>query len=437
MKILAIETSCDETAIAIADFARAASGGARVRVLSHLVSSQTNIHARFGGVVPNLARREHERNLVPVTVAALKDAKLESRIKKVPSRHSRETCPRENGGRESRINGYNCWIPDQASPQLDWGSGVTKEIHEKLHSILNREPELLRQFKKYIVPLASPEIDAIAVTYGPGLAPALWTGVNFARALAVLWDKSLIPVNHMAGHFFSALLQKSEKGDSRLSLERVKFPILALLVSGNHTELILVKKPWQFQIIGSTLDDAAGEAFDKVARIMGFPYPGGPAISRLAEKGNPKTYPLPSPMLHSKNYDFSFSGLKTAAFYLIRDITGSMSWKTKSKLTMRQKADIAASFEKAAIDVLVKKTIRATKEYKAKTVLVGGGVAANKLLRRRLAEEIGKESPHSKLQIPSSDLCGDNALMIAAAAYMCGKKKDPALVRAEPNLRLS
>ncbi len=390
MKILAIETSCDETAIAIADFSGPRTRP-RVKVYSHIVSSQMALHAKFGGVVPNLARREHEKNLVPILVTALNEANLKN--KKYPRK--------------------------------------TKELDR----ILAREPLLLAQLKKSLIPLAIPDIDAIAVTYGPGLAPALWVGVNFARALSYLWDKPLIPANHMAGHLYSALLQKTEN-NSGFKIPPFTFPVLALLVSGNHTELVVAKKPWHFQVIGQTRDDAAGEVFDKVARLMGLPYPGGPAISRLAQKGDPKTYPLPSPMINTKNYDFSFSGLKTAALYLIRDITGSMSWKTKSKLTARQKTDIAASFEKAAVDVLIAKTVRAARIYKTKTILLGGGVSANEALRAALAAAIKKQVPGSTLFIPDLSLTGDNALMIAAAAYFSKKKKPWTSIRADANVRL-
>ncbi len=388
--ILAIETSCDESAIAIADFF----ASQKMRVCSHIVSSQVKIHAAFGGVVPNLARREHQQNLVPILLSALTEAGMLTL-----------QAPADDGA---------------------------------VSAILEREQELLALFKKRLLAVAPPPIDAIAVTYGPGLAPALWVGVNFARALAALWHKPLIPVNHMAGHFFSAFLQKSERERSRLSLnatrlslERVKFPILGLLVSGGHTELVLVKRPWQFRIIGETRDDAVGEVFDKVARMMGLPYPGGPALSRLAEKGDPKKYPLPSPMLHTKNYDFSFSGLKTAVLYLVRDLPPYETWSHRE--------DIAASFQAAAIEVLVKKTIRAAKEHNAKTVLLGGGVSANHALRLQLTQEIKKYLPSSKFQVPSSDLCGDNALMIAAAAYFLDAKKgsEQAIsLRADANARL-
>ncbi len=405
MRILAIETSCDETAIAIVDFRNRNC----VDILSHIVSSQVKLHAEYGGVVPNLANREHQKNLVPILLHALRESRIN---------------PRLHQGQESRKR-ENKKSFDSLSLLLD--------------SILAREPVLLRQFKKHLTPLSPPNIDAIAVTYGPGLAPALWVGVNFARALAVLWDKPLIPVNHMAGHLFSALLQESREKDSQFLIPNSQFSMLALLVSGGHTELVLVKKPWRFQIIGETRDDAVGEAFDKVARMLGLPYPGGPEISRLAATGDPQKYPLPSPMINTKNYDFSFSGLKTATWHLARNLRGLASLheaKPRRELTLRQKADIAASFEKAAVDVLVKKTVRAAKEYKVRTVLLGGGVAANVVLRAALARALKREWPRSTFQVPSSDLCGDNALMIAAAAYMTGKKKVPTDVGTDANARL-
>ena len=394
MRILAIETSCDETAIAIADFKRG-ERGISVRVLSHLISSQAKLHTRFGGVVPNLARREHEKNLVPILMEAL-----------TTSQHSYDR--------------MNVVMLHATEPK----NGKVPRETKEWKGILKRESILMTQFKKFVVPLAIPDIDAIAVTYGPGLAPALWTGVNFARALATLWRKPLIPVNHMAGHLYSALLQKRGVGSlppTSYRLQAIKFPALALLVSGAHTELILMKKHGAFKIIGCTRDDAAGEAFDKVARMLELKYPGGPEIAKLALTGNPNIYSLPRPMLHTKDYDFSFSGLKTAVLYLIRDLAQA----SQIKLTERQKADIAASFQAAAVEVLIKKTIRAAKEYKAKTLILGGGVSANAALRSHLGEAVRRETPNSLLLIPDSRLTGDNALMIAAAAYFVGKKMSP------------
>src|SRR3989338_5828625 len=266
IKILAIETSCDETSIAIAEFS-GTKRVPRVRVLSHIILSQIPLHKKFGGVVPNLARSEHEKNLAPILLQALKEAKLSvSSIK------------------------YQV-LRSEKSKALN-----TKYLI--LNTILGREPELLKQFIKKILPLNPPPIDAIAVTYGPGLAPALWVGVNFARALSYLWRGPLIPLDHMAGHLYSTLIPRvasSKKQVARIKTKRplttnylllttIRFPAVALLVSGGHTELVLMREHGKYKIIGETRDDAAGEAFDKVARLLGFPYPGGPAISRLAEK---------------------------------------------------------------------------------------------------------------------------------------------------------
>ena len=300
----------------------------------------------------------------------------------------------------------------------------------------------MARFKKHIMPLKPPDIDAIAVTYGPGLAPALWVGVNFAKALAYLWEKPLIPVNHMAGHLYSAFLQKSGVKNFQFSIFNFQFPALALLVSGGHTELVLMRGHGKFKILGETLDDAVGEAFDKVARILGLSYPGGPEIAKLAEGGNPNKYNLPSPMIYSKDYNFSFSGLKTAVLYLVRDFLilaseiSEANLRKLPKFPTKMKKDIAASFQKAAINVLVKKTIRAAKEYKAKTVLLGGGVAANEKLRKVLIKEIKKQLPSTGYKLPATSLTGDNALMIAVAAYYTGKKRALDKVGAEANLRI-
>jgi len=408
MRILAIETSCDETAIAIADFsphplsagkfsrkARPTKGEGQIKILSHMVSSQIKLHAKFGGVVPNLAKREHQRNLVPVLLAALRKSRIQNL---------------ESGDKKTRANTH-----------------ILNSRFQMLDSILEREPELLKQFKKRVVPLAPPKIDAIAITYGPGLAPALWMGVNFAKALACLWEKPLMPVNHMAGHLYSAFLQKGGE------LQAARFPTLALLVSGGHTELVLMRGHGKFKIVGETMDDAAGEAFDKVARILGLKYPGGPEISRLAESYKPSAartheITLPRPMINTKGYNFSFSGLKTAVLYLTRDLG--------AKKTRRLKPLIAGEFQDAVIEVLVKKTIRAAKDFHVKTVLLGGGVASNKLLRQKLSRACKKELSHVTCRMSQVALTGDNALMIALAAYFSGKKKALDKVWADANLRL-
>jgi len=336
MKILGIETSCDETAMAVLEIE-----DDKVTVLSNTISSQVKLHAKYGGVVPNLAAREHVKNIGHVFKLALKETKI-------------------------------------------------------------------KNFKK--------EIDLIGVTRGPGLGPALLVGIAFARTLAWKYQKPLVGVNHLEGHIYSNWLKPiREFSIFNFQFSKKTFPILNLIVSGGHTELVLMENHGNYKLIGETLDDAVGEAFDKVARLLGLGYPGGPVISKTAEKGNPNRYPLPSPMLHSKNYDFSYSGLKTAVLYLLRDL----------KLTTygsQLKADIASSFQKAAVEVLVKKTIRAAKEYKVKSIFLSGGVSANKYLRTEF-EKQAKENGLNYSQ-PKLEYTGDNAAMIALAGYFKVKSKN-------------
>ena len=427
MRILAIETSCDETAIAITEFKPAQRSKKtetsirqhssdrnnidapnellKIKVLSNIVSSQVKLHAKFGGVVPNLAKREHQKNLVPVFLKALKEAGLLKNPK-----HEAPAYVKTSAGKRNSKQHLNSKF-------------------QFLNSILEREPELLEKFKKYALPLKPPKIDAIAVTYGPGLEPALWVGINFAKALSYIWGKPIIPVDHMRGHLYSALIKEGKK------IVKPDFPALALLVSGGHTELILMRGWDKFKIIGETLDDAAGEAFDKVARLLGLKYPGGPEIAGEAEKSikhqllSIKQIKLPRPMLNSPDFNFSFSGLKTAVLYLTRDLGFEQTKKLRPA--------IAAEFQNAVIQVLVSKTIRAAKKYNAKTLLLGGGVAANKLLQTKLAEEIKKQIPDTKYLIPDNNLTGDNALMIAVAAYFNQKKTTRNNIRAVGDLRLT
>lgn len=362
-RILAIETSCDETAIAILE-ARAEKIGVRFSILADKISSQVAIHAPFGGVVPNLAKREHQKNLVPLLLLALKESGL---FKKSPL--------------SLRPTTY------------------------ALQPILEREPDLLKRFEKELPKIEKPQIDAVAVTYGPGLEPALWVGINFARALSKLWDLPLIPVNHLEGHICSAFMRPSA---FHVPLSKHIFPLLTLIVSGGHTELVLTKNHLSHKILGETKDDAAGEAFDKVAKMLGLPYPGGPEISKHALKGNDKAYEFPRPMLSSPDLNFSFSGLKTSVLYKLQDIP-----KRNAKIVN----DISASFQEAAVDVLVKKTERAFKKFHPKTVALGGGVAANDLLRERLK----KTFPN--VLLPEKAFTGDNAAMIGVAAYFLSKTK--------------
>jgi N6-L-threonylcarbamoyladenine synthase len=251
-------------------------------------------------------------------------------------------------------------------------------------------------------------VDLIAVTTGPGLEPALWTGIVFGKDLAKKWKVPLIPVNHMEGHLLS--VYGKEKGEFKVANLKSQMPMLALLVSGGHTEIVLMKEFLKYKILGATLDDAVGEAFDKVARMLGLPYPGGPEISKFAEKARASNeqhpFTLPRPMLKSKNYDFSFSGLKTAVLYLIRDL---------EKINEKTKAQIALEFENAAIETVVYKTVKAVEQYKVKILLVGGGVAANKHLRREIKKALGKKV---KILFPTKHLSTDNSLMIGIAGFL-------------------
>ncbi|MEK7078080.1 MAG: tRNA (adenosine(37)-N6)-threonylcarbamoyltransferase complex transferase subunit TsaD, partial [Patescibacteria group bacterium] len=296
MKILAIETSCDETGIALIE----SSPKGQVKVLANLVSSQIETHRPYGGVVPNLAKREHQKAL-PILLKELQD-------------------PRYN-------------IQD---------------------------------------------VDLIAVTNGPGLAPCLWTGVNFAQELAKELNRPLVGINHLKGHIYINTLE-----------HKLVYPILSLIVSGGHTQLVYSKKNGDYKIIGETLDDAAGEAFDKVAKLLGLKYPGGPEISKLAEKGNPRRFNLPRPMLNSKNFNFSFSGLKTAVLYLVKGFPAKGGPSQKLELNDKNKTDLCASFEQAVVDVLIHKTLLAAKKLTPNTLVLGGGVAANNHLRETLTKELG------------------------------------------------
>ncbi len=405
MNILAIETSCDETAIAILSVSGKKNPIFRLR--ANLVHSQIAIHAPYGGVFPALAKREHIRNLVPVLKEALAQGFGISKSKFLISKK----------------------FPNSKIKLLT--------------SILEREPELLEQFLKDIRHIKKPRINAIAVTYGPGLEPALWVGINFAKALSLVWDVPIIPVNHMEGHLFSSFIR-----GSKFKIQNSKFPMLALLVSGGHTELILIKKWGSYKKIGETQDDAAGEAFDKVARMLGLSYPGGPEIARLASQHsapNPTRfavssarrapYPLPRPMINSKDLNFSFSGLKTAVLYLLRDLSKKHSNVLQNTEITQS---IAHEFQEAVVDVLVAKTIKAAQKYKVRAILLGGGVAANERLRARLSDEVARALPHVKVLLPDRAATTDNAAMIAVAGYFNSqsKKRSPKNIRAQGSLSL-
>ncbi len=368
MKILSVETSCDETALAIVE----CSGGVKkpqFKVLKNLVHSQIEMHREWGGVVPNIAKREHIANL-PKLAAEL--------------------------------------------------------------GIMNDE---LRKDSKYHSSSDSSiyDIDAVAVTVGPGLEPALWAGIVFAQQLAKDLKKPLLGANHMEGHMLSILLPGAAKDthNFQFSISNFQFPAIGLVVSGGHTILVKMDSYTKWRNLGETRDDAAGEAFDKVARLLGLPYPGGPEISKLALKGDPKAINFPRPMLKDKNYEFSFSGIKTSVLYYLRD--HSPFPKGRGPLAVRDLdskslppagvlplgkgvADIAASFQQAVLDCLIKKTMRAAREFEAQTVFICGGVAANKELRKQLAADCKKWG--IAFTAPANEYNTDNAAMIAAAAYL-------------------
>jgi N6-L-threonylcarbamoyladenine synthase len=361
MNILSIETSCDETSIAIVRF-----DGDQYEVLSHITRTQIEIHKEYGGVYPTLAKREHARNLTPIFELTLKESNL--------------------------LNETPTDIGDKK-----------KELEE----LLIREPEAFDALTQLLSQIEKPNIDAITVTQGPGLEPALWVGINFAKALGMVWDIPVIPSNHMEGHLVSVLVDE-HKG--ALAYDKLHLPALALLISGNHTELVHMKEIGSYTKLGQTRDDAIGEAFDKVARMMDLPYPGGPKISKLAEKGQEnENIKLPRPMINSGDYDFSFSGIKTAVLYLLKNM---------DEVTDQIKADTSREFQNAVTEVLVAKTRRAVEEYSIKTLIIGGGVAANKQIRETFADLLEREYSDVNLLLPAREVTGDNALMMAVAGYL-------------------
>jgi N6-L-threonylcarbamoyladenine synthase len=305
----------------------------------------------------------------------------------------------------------------------------TEKISQEVEKILEKESELLEQFKLFIPGIKKPPIDAIAVTQGPGLEPALWVGINFARALAVTWDLPLIPTNHMEGHILVSTLE--QVGQTEYVQKPIEFPALALLISGGHTELVLMKEFGSYNIVGKTLDDAIGECFDKIARTLELPYPGGPEISRLAEEARKKNISspttLPRPMIHSHNFDFSFSGLKTAVLYLTQKI---------GTLTPETRMSIAREAEDAITDVVILKTFGAIEEYGTQTIIIGGGVIANINIREMLKKKAIEK--HVNIMFPNISHSTDNAFMIALAGYENRAKKltGNAPIKALGNLKL-
>ncbi len=367
MRVLAIETSCDETAVAIVE-AEGNFPDTSFTTLGTALYSQAELHNKYGGVFPSLAKREHGGNLAPLTKVALTESNLW-----------------EKGGEK-----------------------LTAQMRQKIEEMLSREGELIFGTLEILETAKKPALDAIVVTQGPGLEPALWVGVNFARALSLAWDLPLIPVNHLEGHLLISLVRENK-------VKNVPLPLLGLLISGGHTEFVLMEKWGSYKKIGETRDDAVGEAFDKTARMLGLSYPGGPQVARLAEEARIKNITakkrLPRPMEKSGDLDFSFSGLKTAVLYMLRDI---------GEPTDEDKLGIAREFEDAAAETLIIKTRDALKETGAQGLVLGGGVAANLHLRSQMKNLVAQEFSSLELYLPDPTITVDNAVMIAVAGIFKG-----------------
>ncbi|HVV25534.1 MAG TPA: tRNA (adenosine(37)-N6)-threonylcarbamoyltransferase complex transferase subunit TsaD [Candidatus Saccharimonadales bacterium] len=352
MKVLGIETSCDETAAAVVEDGR--------RLLSNVVASSMDLHAQYGGVVPEIAARSHIEVILPVIHEALETAKC------------------------------------------TWD-----------------------------------DIDAIAVTYGAGLGGSLLIGVMTARTLAITHNKPLYGINHVAGHVYANFLTETSLPDYKMRSAAPEFPLLAVIVSGGHSQLVLFRDHFDYTLLGRTQDDAIGEAFDKVAKMLGLPYPGGPSVSAAAAQGDPHKYKLPKAQM--SKYDFSFSGLKTAVLRLAQAEIGESydfpSMKLPERLSEAQKADIAASFQRTAIETIVDKVKLACEEFRPKDVVIAGGVAANQELRRQLTEALPLP-----MEFPDLQLCTDNGAMIATLGgfkQLRGQPAaDPYSLEIQPNLSM-
>ena len=379
MTILGIETSCDETALALIE-TRGNGNDLEIRVIQSLVHSQAELHSAYGGVFPTLAKREHGKNLVPLLEKILSDITPKSKLK------------------DKQITS------DQFKGKLE--SFKTE--------LAGQNPELLESLEGAEFLKNIPNINHISVTEGPGLEPALWVGINFARILGELWNIPVIPINHMEGHIVASLLEFDSPYGTWQKMKVLPLPAIALLISGGHTELVKINGIGKYEIIGQTKDDAVGEAFDKTARLLGLPYPGGPHLSRLAAEaeieGLIPRIKLPRPMINSKDLDFSFSGLKTAVLYAVKKA------EEAKEFTNTYKKELALEFESAVADVLERKLHSAINENNSQSIIIGGGVAANNRLRERL-EKVAKYFS-IPLFLPSKHLSGDNALMIAVAGAL-------------------
>lgn len=361
MRILGIETSCDETSASIIETNL---NNKTVKIISNVVASSLNLHSKTGGIIPEVAAREQVKYIIPV-------------IEK-------------------------CLIESNLYPQ-------SSKTHLPSSTFYR------------------PEIDALAVTVGPGLIGSLVVGVETAKTLAYVWNKPIIPVNHLIGHIYANFISENPKLNARrytLNAD-IEFPALSLIVSGGHTDLVLMENHEEIIWLGGTRDDAAGEALDKIGRLLNLPYPAGSKIENLAKKGNTKKFSFPSPMIYSKDFDFSFSGLKTAVW---REV------KTIKKLNDQTIVDICASTQQAVIDVLVSKTLKAAQKYNVKSILLGGGVAANESLRTQLIHNTKYLIPDTEIFFPKKFLCTDNAAMIATAAFFNYKEVSWRKLKANPEL---
>jgi len=369
MNILAVETSCDETAVAILQ----CEGGIdapEFSISSNALYSQAEEHAAFGGVYPNIAKREHANNLVPLLEKAVDAASL-----------SKTT---------------NTLHPDTSK----W---------EKASKVLHKQTDLYTMLRESHAVTSLSDIDAVAVTVGPGLEPALWIGLNLAKALAILADVPLVPVNHLEAHMLTPLVSRSS----------VPVPAVALIISGGHTQLIHMKDYFEYTLLGQTQDDAVGEAFDKVARMLDLGYPGGPAISKLAKQARdanldvPESLTLPRPIIDTEDFHFSFSGLKTAVRYTIEEIQKD----NKQDIFKKTKMAIARAFEEAVADVLKAKTKKALAKHTPHSLILGGGVVANRYLRSQFTSLMHNRH-NTELILPPDNLATDNAVMIGVTGYL-------------------
>lgn len=390
MRILSIETSCDETAVSIVE-ATGTFPDATYEILGNALYSQIDIHKEYGGVFPALAKREHIRTVLPMLAQALLDADL----------------------------------------LVDEENRIDDMLKEKLHTLLVREEGLAEELIAFFQVHTLPAIDLIAVTSGPGLEPALWVGINFAKALSAILGTPVVAVDHMEGHILASMYDV-ERDDA---LAPVSLPALALLISGGHTELVLMKDWGTYEKVGQTLDDAVGEAFDKVARMLDIPYPGGVEVSRRAKKAReaglaPFKQDLPRPMLHSNDLNFSFSGLKTSVRYAIGETI----------LTEEQKDALCRDFEDAVTEVLLRKVQDGLTELGARTLIVGGGVSANTRIREVFQQELLASHPDVEVYFPQPKLSTDNSIMIALAGHARAKDARTAgaiaLIKADGNRTL-